>query len=490
MAFISITINYNILCYFTIIYLYFFMLKKFYFVLLCSNSRIIVYNLIKLKYKNICDLKTELMENNMNCVIVKNIELGCGKPKICTSVVGKSETEIIKECEKISSMNVDIVELRCDFYEYIKDITKVCNLLDKIKKILNNKPLIFTIRSKEEGGEINISENEYMDLYKNICKKKLTDIIDVELRVGDEKAKQLVEIAHNNDIKVIISKHDFEKTPSKNEMIEDLIRMQKLKGDIPKLAVMPNDYIDVIKLLEVTNIMKEKYNETPIITISMGTKGIISRMSGQIFGSCLTFASGSKASAPGQIGVEDLDISLEIINKYYKEEINLQKNNIILVGFMGTGKSSVSKKLSEVLKMKSIDTDQYIERKENATIDEIFSINGEEYFRKCEKDTLLELSKKENTIISCGGGIVIKEDNIKLMKTMGKVILLTASSNTIYKRVKSCKDRPILNNNMNKEYISTLMKKREERYLQAADIIINTDNKSIEKICEEIINKL
>lgn len=426
----------------------------------------------------------------MKCVKVKNIELGCGKSKICTSLVGKREAEIIKECENISSMDVDIVEFRCDFYEYIKDITKVCDLLDKIKTKLNEKPLIFTIRSKEEGGEINISENEYMDLYKNICEKKLTDIIDVELRIGDEKVKELIKIAHNNDIKVIISKHDFEQTPSKSEMIKDLIKMQKLKGDIPKLAVMPNNYIDVIKLLEVTSIMKEKYNGTPIITISMGTKGIISRMSGQIFGSCLTFASGTRASAPGQIGLEDLDISLEIINKYYKDEINLQKNNILLVGFMGTGKSSVSKKLSEVLKIKSIDTDQYIERKENATIDKIFSVSGEEYFRKCEKDTLLELSKKENIIISCGGGIVIKEDNIKLMKTMGTVILLTASPNTIYKRVKSCKDRPILNDNMNEEYIATLMKKREERYFQAADIIINTDNKSIEKICEEIINKL
>ena len=426
----------------------------------------------------------------MKCVRVKNIKLGCGKPKICTSLVGKSETEIIKECEKISSMDVDIVELRCDFFEHIKDIKKVCDLLSEIKKILNEKPLIFTVRSREEGGEISISENEYVDLYKNICEKKLTDIVDVELRVGDEKVKELVKIAHNNDIKVIISKHDFEKTPSKREMIEDLIKMQKLNGDIPKLAVMPNTYIDVIKLLEVTSIMKENYNETPIITISMGAKGIISRTSGQIFGSCLTFASGSKASAPGQIDVEDLDFSLEIIDKYYKEETDSQTNNIILVGFMGTGKSSVSKKLSEVLKMKSIDTDQYIERKENTTIDKIFSINGEEYFRKCEKDALLELSKKKNIIISCGGGIVIKDENIKLIKEMGKVILLTASSNTIYKRVKYSKDRPILNANMNEEYIATLMKKREEKYLQAADIIINTDNKSIEKICEEIINKL
>ena len=94
----------------------------------------------------------------MNYVKVKNINLGCGKPKICTSVVGKTEDEIIRECEKIYSSNVDIVELRCDFFDHVLNIEKVCDLLSKIKMILNEKPLIFTGRIKEEAGEICLSE--------------------------------------------------------------------------------------------------------------------------------------------------------------------------------------------------------------------------------------------------------------------------------------------------------------------------------------------
>ena len=424
----------------------------------------------------------------MNYVKVKNIKLGDGKPKICVSLVGKTEDEIIRECKKLSLMNIDIVEFRCDFFEYILNIEKVCFLLEQIKLILNEIPLIFTVRSKKEGGEICISENDYINLYSNICKRKLTDIIDVELRLGDEKVKYLVNMAHDNNIKVIISKHDFEKTPQKDEMLGALIKMQELGGDIPKLAVMPNNDMDVIKLLEITSIMKEKYNNTPVITISMGKKGIISRIGGQIFGSCLTFASGTKASAPGQINVKDLDISLAMINKYYECDDKL--SNIILIGFMGTGKSSVSEKLSEILKMKMIDTDEYIEKKENKTIDNIFSDYGEDYFRQCEKEALINLNMEKNVIVSCGGGIIVKDENIELMKKMGKIVLLTASPKTIYERVKHSTNRPILNKNMSEEYISSLIEKRKNQYLKAADIIINTDDKSIEEICKDIINNL
>lgn len=426
----------------------------------------------------------------MNCVNVKNVNLGYGKPKICISLVGKNEDEIIRECEKAYGSNIDIVELRCDFFEHILDVKRVCALLEKIRNVLNEKPIIFTIRSKEEGGEISIGEKEYINLYENICEKKLIDIIDVELRIKEKNIEKLVSVAHKNNIKVIISKHDFQKTPSKDEMIKDLIRMQNLKADIPKLAVMPNKYKDVIDLMEVTSIMKEKYNRTPIITISMGTLGMISRMSGEIFGSCLTFASGVKSSAPGQIEIDDLNTSLEIIHKYYKTNTKPQKDNIILIGFMGTGKSSVCEKLSKLLGLKSIDTDKYIELNESKTIDNIFSMYGEEYFRQCEYNTLLQLSKENNLIISCGGGIIVKDENIELMKQMGKVVLLTASPSTIYERVKYSKSRPILNNNMNEEYIQSLMEKRKDRYFKAADLIINTDEKSVEKICNEIINKL
>ena len=424
----------------------------------------------------------------MKYVKIKNINLGQGKPKICVSLVGKTESEIIRECKNLSSKNIDIVEFRCDFFEYILNTEIVCDLLKQIKIILNEKPLIFTVRSKEEGGEICISQKDYINLYNNVCQRNLTDVIDVELRLGDENIKYLVNMAHNNNIKVIISKHDFKKTPKKSEMLKDLTKMQELEGDILKLAVMPNSNMDVIKLLEVTTIAKEKYNNIPIITISMGQKGIISRMSGQIFGSCLTFASGMKASAPGQISIKDLDISLEMINKYYGDENKL--SNIILIGFMGTGKSCVSEKLSEILKMKKIDTDEHIEKKENKTIDNIFSDYGEDYFRQCEKNVLIDLFMEKNIIISCGGGIIVKDENIELIKKMGKVVLLTASPQIIYERVRCSTNRPILNKNMNEEYISTLIEKRKNQYLKAADIIINTDDKSIDQICQEIINNL
>ena len=329
-----------------------------------------------------------------------------------------------------------------------------------------------------------------MNIYKKICEEKLVDIIDVELRMGDKNINKLVSLAHDNDVKVIISKHDFEKSPDKEKMIEDLLEMQKLKADIPKLAVMPNSYLDVIKLLEVTAIMNEKYSDTPIITISMGEKGMISRISGQVFGSCLTFASGSKSSAPGQISVDDLHTSMNMINKYYKNNNIFEDLNIMLIGFMGTGKTSVSTKLSELLNMKIIDTDEYIELKENMKIDKIFSLYGEEYFRQCEKNALIELSKEKNTIISCGGGIILKDENIQIMKQQGIIILLTASAKNIYKRVKDSTTRPLLNNNMTIEHIDKLMESRKEKYLKAADIIINTDNKTIEEICNEIIEKI
>ena len=123
-------------------------------------------------------------------------------------------------------------------------------------------------------------------------------------------------------------------------------------------------------------------------------------------------------------------------------------------------------------------------------IPEIFKKYGEEYFRQCEKNALIDFKSEKNTIISCGGGIILKDENIQIMKQQGIIILLTASAKNIYKRVKDSTTRPLLNNNMTIEYIDKLMESRKEKYLKAADIIINTDNKTIEEICNEIIEKI
>lgn len=164
--------------------------------------------------------------------------------------------------------------------------------------------------------------------------------------------------------------------------------------------------------------------------------------------------------------------------------------NIILIGFMGAGKTTVSGYLSKILGMERIEIDDLIAAKEGMCIANIFKKYGEEYFRNCESNTLKELQKKNNLVVSCGGGIVLRDENIINMKKLGSVVLLTATPETTYERVKDSSERPILNNNMNIEFISGLMEKRRERYLKAADIIISTDNKTIEQICEEIVKNL
>lgn len=164
--------------------------------------------------------------------------------------------------------------------------------------------------------------------------------------------------------------------------------------------------------------------------------------------------------------------------------------NIFLIGFMGSGKSTVSKCLSIKLNLKEVDTDRLIEENESRKISEIFEKNGEKYFRQCETNLLKDLSNSENLLISCGGGMVLAEQNAKLMKEQGTVVLLTAKPETILERVQKSTERPILNGNMNINYIEDLMKKREYFYKSAADFVVSTDEKTIDEICEEIIKNI
>ena len=164
--------------------------------------------------------------------------------------------------------------------------------------------------------------------------------------------------------------------------------------------------------------------------------------------------------------------------------------NIVLIGFMGAGKSTVSDYLNTMFAMKIMEMDQVISEREEMSIPDIFATYGEEYFRDLETKLLVEMQSKKNTIISCGGGAAMREENVVEMKKNGRVVLLTASPQTVYERVKDSEERPILNGNNNMEYIAELMEKRREKYEAAADIVIQTDNKTVLQICEELISKL
>ena len=134
--------------------------------------------------------------------------------------------------------------------------------------------------------------------------------------------------------------------------------------------------------------------------------------------------------------------------------------------------------------------DQLIEEKEEMSIQDIFATYGEEYFRNCESNTLIELREKKHMVVSCGGGVPLREKNVELMKNSGYVVWLTATPEAIYERVKDSTERPLLNGNMNVLFIQNLMESRREKYERAADIVIDTTGKEIEEICEELLQKL
>lgn len=165
------------------------------------------------------------------------------------------------------------------------------------------------------------------------------------------------------------------------------------------------------------------------------------------------------------------------------------KKNIMLIGFMGAGKTTVSRELSKLTGRQEVDMDAYIVQKEGRSINDIFAQNGEEYFRNIETKYLKEIQKSSGVIVSCGGGSVLKDENVSIMKENGVIVLLTATPETTLSRVQNSKDRPILNGNMNLDFITELMNKRKDRYLSVADVIVKTDDRSVKAIAEEILVK-
>ena len=250
-----------------------------------------------------------------NVVQVKELRLGEGVPKICVPLVGKTNKQIMDEAKYLKTLKLDLVEWRVDHYEYVEDLNKVKEVLKQLREEIKDLPILFTFRSKKEGGEKEVSIEYYIELNKEIATTKMVDLIDVELFTGDEAVKDIVTHAHNNNVKVVMSNHDFYKTPDQKEIVNRLCKMQDLGADLPKIAVMPNSTKDVLTLLCATDEMVTEYAKRPIITMSMGGTGLVSRIAGETFGSALTFGAAKKASAPGQIAVQDLYEVLNLIHK-------------------------------------------------------------------------------------------------------------------------------------------------------------------------------
>ena len=250
----------------------------------------------------------------MNTVKIRDIEIGAGAPKIIVPIVGITKEDIIEEAKTFDSIPVDVVEWRVDWFEGVFDFAKVEDVLKDLRTVLGNIPLLMTFRTSKEGGEKAIEPDAYAELNIKAAQTGYVDLIDVEIFTGDDIVKKIIDGAHAAGVKVIASNHDFFKTPAKADIIYRLRKMQDMNADIPKIAVMPQNKKDVLTLLAATEEMTTNYADRPIITMSMAGTGVISRLCGEVFGSSMTFGAAKKASAPGQMGVNDLNTVLGLLH--------------------------------------------------------------------------------------------------------------------------------------------------------------------------------
>lgn len=242
----------------------------------------------------------------MTTVKVRNIVLGEGLPKIAVPNVGVTEEEILASAKEIAAAKPDIMEWRIDYYEAgIKDNEKLIATAKALRDVVGELPILVTFRTKNEGGVLELGEDEYLDLVATVVTNRLGDAVDIELFHDEERVKDLVKQAHNYNVVVIMSNHDFEKVPAKDVIEFRLKKMADLGADVPKLACMPHSADDVLTLLSATNDAR-KAIASPIITMAMADLGKVSRIAGQVFGSCLSFGAVGKTSAPGQLSIEDL----------------------------------------------------------------------------------------------------------------------------------------------------------------------------------------
>ncbi|MCR5743342.1 MAG: type I 3-dehydroquinate dehydratase [Lachnospiraceae bacterium] len=245
----------------------------------------------------------------MKTVKVGNTVFGEGKPKICIPIVSTTTDDILSQARFIKKSGLaDLCEWRIDYFDRLLDENNkldedaVLTTVKALKDALDTVPLLVTFRSKEEGGNLELDNLLYENLILMAVQTGYVDMVDIELFRGENLVGRLIKSVHTYESLVIASNHDFEKTPSKEDIVSRLLDMDRLGADICKLAAMPLVQGDVLTLLNATFEAGQK-SEKPIVTMSMGELGSFSRLSGEFFGSAMTFGSLNETSAPGQIDV-------------------------------------------------------------------------------------------------------------------------------------------------------------------------------------------
>ena len=241
----------------------------------------------------------------MGVLEVKGVRIGEGEPKIMISLMGVHIRDCLGTAVKGQLAGVDCFEYRADFSDDIHDQPRMVEHCHELRDALPANPLQFTFRTEDQGGQATLPLEDYISLNKAVIEDGSVDMVDIELCIGDDNVSDLVSCAKEHGVIAVISYHNFDKTPSADEMVGIMEHMLELGADLPKVAVMAHDAQDVLALLSATEQVSRAHDGTPLQTMSMGRIGSISRLTGELFGSSLTFCSlDEETSGPGQVSVE------------------------------------------------------------------------------------------------------------------------------------------------------------------------------------------
>ena len=255
----------------------------------------------------------EAMSLSTQHYVVKNINIGDLPVKTIVPITAKTAEQAIAQAKVIAANpDADLAEFRIDLLEFSADTKKVISLGQQLNQILKDKPLIATIRTHNEGGKMTVSDQDYEKIYREYLKAPFMQLLDIEMFRDAGSVAKLTKLAHDKHVLVIMSNHDFNKTPEQQEIENRLLKQDQMGADILKIAVMPKSKQDVMTLMNAALAVSQKSTK-PLLTMSMGQLGTISRVATANMGGSLSFGMIGEASAPGQIDVTQLKQFLKTV---------------------------------------------------------------------------------------------------------------------------------------------------------------------------------
>lgn len=244
---------------------------------------------------------------------IRNKVLGGPVPLICLPLVAEDTAALLQQAREVLVHRPDALEWRVDKFEAVRDTGAVVAALEELRGVIGDIPLIFTCRVIDEGGFQEVSAAERRAVMEAVIASNRTDLVDIELANDKEMIGALKKACQQSGTRLILSSHNFKETPEENVITGKLCEAAEMGADVAKVAVMPQNYGDVLRLLSATYRARTELLDIPIITMSMGVEGGITRIAGGLFGADLTFAIGSASSAPGQIPIGDIRKAWEVL---------------------------------------------------------------------------------------------------------------------------------------------------------------------------------